>query len=196
MRSYIRVFHAVPDAPAVDVYANDCLIVKNISYKHVSHYLSLPAGPTNIKIYPAGSRVNPVLDVNIVVPPMEILTVAAVGTLSTIELLVIEEPKFCAPYYKTNIRFGHLSPNAPTVDITLKDGTVIFSNVSFKDVTDYIRVAPGIYELQVRIAGTNQVVLNLPSVALNPKNFYTIYAVGLVGEMPPLEALLSLDRVC
>jgi len=68
--------------------------------------------------------------------------------------------------------------------------------VSFKDVSDYLRVAPGTYQLQVRIAGTNQVVLNLPPVDLEPKNFYTIYAVGLVGEMPPLEALLSLDRVC
>jgi len=196
MRSCIRVFHAVPDAPAVDVYANDYLIVKNISYKHTSQYLNLPSGSTNIKIYPAGSMCNPVLNVNIVVPPMEILTVAAVGTLSTIGLLVIEEPKFCAPDCQTNIRFGHLSPNAPMVDITLKDGTVIFANVSFKDVSDYLRVAPGTYQLQVRIAGTNQVVLNLPPVDLEPKNFYTIYAVGLVGEMPPLEALLSLDRVC
>lgn len=76
------------------------------------------------------------------------------------------------------------------------NGTVIFANVSFKDFADYIRVAPGTYELQVRVAGTNQVVLNLPPVSLNPKNFYTIYAVGLVGEIPPLEALLSLDRVC
>ncbi|KAB3530693.1 DUF4397 domain-containing protein [Alkaliphilus serpentinus] len=196
MSSYIRVFHAVPDAPAVDVYANNCLIVNNISYKHISQYLYLPSGPTNIKIYPAGSMGIPVLDVNIVVPPMEILTVAAVGTLSTIGLLVIEEPKFCNPYHQSNIRFAHLSPNAPSVDITLRDGTVIFGNVSFKDVTDYLRVAPGIYELQVRIAGTNQVVLNLPPVALNPKTFYTIYAVGLVGEMPPLQALLSVDRIC
>jgi len=155
MRSYTRVFHAVPDAPAVDVYANNYLIVKNISYKQISQYLPCLKDLRILRSIQQG-MVNPVLDVNIVVPPMEILTVAAVGTLSTIGLLVIEEPKCCTSSYQTNIRFGHLSPNAPTVDITLQDGTVIFANVSFKDVTDYLTVAPGTYELQVRIAGTNQ----------------------------------------
>lgn len=196
MKSYVRVFHAVPDAPAVDIYANDNIIVKNIAYKQMSCYLHVPSGPTNIKIYPAGSKCNPVLDVNIVIPPNEILTVAAVGRLSDIGLLVIEEPKFCAPYYQSNVRFAHLSPNAPAVDITLEDGTVIFGNVSFKDVTDYIKVEPGRYKLQVRLAGTSQVVLSLPVIKLDPKNFYTVYAVGLVGEMPPLEGLLSLDKQC
>jgi hypothetical protein len=196
MNSYVRVFHAVPDAPAVDVYANCNLIVQNLSYKNVSEYLNVPSGPTNIKIYPAGERYNPVLDVDIVVPPSQILTVAAVGTLAEIGLLAIEESKECAPCYQTSVRFGHLSPNAPAVDITLEDGTVIFANVSFTQVTDYIRVDAGIYKLQVRIAGTNQIVLRLSPAELMPKNFYTVYAVGLVGQIPPLEALVSLDRRC
>ena len=32
MNSYIRVFHASPNAPAVDVYANGNLIVKDLVY--------------------------------------------------------------------------------------------------------------------------------------------------------------------
>lgn len=196
MKSCVRIFHAVPDAPPVDVYANDNLIVKNLAYKQVSCYLHLPSGCTNIKIYPSGIMNNPVLDVNIMVPPMENLTVVAVGTLSNIGLLAIEDPKCCTPCYQSNVRFGHLSPNAPAVDITLEDGTVLFANISFKEVTDYIKVEPGRYKLQVRVAGTNQIVLSLPVTEFQPKNFYTIYAVGLVGEIPPLEALLFMDKMC
>ena len=35
MNSLIRVLHAAPNAPAVDIYANGNLVVKNLSYKEL-----------------------------------------------------------------------------------------------------------------------------------------------------------------
>jgi len=34
--AYIRLFHASPDAPAVDVYANGTLIAKGLLYKQIT----------------------------------------------------------------------------------------------------------------------------------------------------------------
>ena len=122
-----------------------------------------------------------------------IITVAAVGTLSDIELLAIPDANETRMPGKALIRFLHLSPNAPAVDITLPDGTVIFSNVSFKHITPYMDVTPMSYTLQVRVAGTSNIVLTVPNVNLMTNKYYTIYAIGLVGETPELEALLLLD---
>ena len=122
-----------------------------------------------------------------------IITVAAVGTLSDIELLAIPDANETRMPGKALIRFLHLSPNAPAVDITLPDGTVIFSNVSFKHITPYMDVTPMSYTLQVRVAGTSNIVLTVPNVNLVANKYYTIYAIGLVGEKPELEALLLLD---
>jgi hypothetical protein len=91
------------------------------------------------------------------------------------------------------VRFVHLSPNAPAVDVTLPDGKKLFSNISFKERSNYISVAPGTYTLQVRPAGSDQVVLSVPGVRLAPGTIYTVYAVGLAGEQPPLDALLAVD---
>jgi hypothetical protein len=91
------------------------------------------------------------------------------------------------------IRFTHLSPNAPAVDITLPDGTILFGNVPFMHLTRYLSVPASNYTLQVRVAGTPTVVLTVPNVVLEPDTFYTVYAVGLVGETPELQALLLLD---
>jgi hypothetical protein len=36
--SYIRVLHAVPNAPAVDIYADGSLLVKDLASKKISQY--------------------------------------------------------------------------------------------------------------------------------------------------------------
>lgn len=190
---YVRVIHTVPDAPNVDIYVNDKLIINNLAYGSYTDYLPIPEGTYKISLYVAGTKNPPVLSNMLTVNKNSILTVAAVGTLSDIELLAITDVNETRKPGKAMIRFLHLSPNAPAVDITLPDGTVIFSNVSFKHITPYIDVAPMNYTLQVRVAGTSSVVLTIPNVNLVADKYYTVYAIGLAGGKPELEALLLLD---
>jgi hypothetical protein len=190
MNSKIRVLHAVPNAPAVDVYANDNLIVKNLAYKEMSPYLPVPSGNYNIKVYPTGETTNPVIESSVYIPENSIYTIAAIGELPDISLYPIQEPTSANKTGMSCVRFIHLSPNAPPVDIKLPDGSIVFSNVPFKSLASYTCVPSGTYTFRVNPAGTDNVVLTVPNVKLNPNTFYTIYAIGLVGETPNLEALL------
>lgn len=192
--SYIRILHASPDAPPVDIYADGNLIVKNLAYKQLTNYVSVKPREYTIQVFPTGQKTNPLINGKLTVPPKNSYTVAAIGRLSNIGLLPIMEI-YMPMVDKRNsyIRFAHLSPNAPAVDITLPDGTKLFSNVKYKEYTDYISLPPGNYTLQVKPAGTNNVVLTVPNVKLSPGTIYTVYAVGLVGENPPLDAIISAD---
>lgn len=190
MNSRVRVFHAVPNAPAVDVYANDNLIVRNLAYKETSPYLPVPSGNYNIKVYPTGETTNPVIDSKVFVPENSIYTIAAIGELPDISLYPIQEPISPNNTGMACVRFIHLSPNAPPVDIKLPDGTVVFSNIPYKGMACYTCVPSGTYTFRVTPAGTDDVVLTVPNVRLNANTLYTIYAVGLVGEEPALEAIL------
>ncbi len=193
MASYIRVFHASPDAPAVDVYANGKLIANNLTYRNFTEYIEVMPGTYEIKVFPAGSQANPVINTTLDISDKSILTVAAIGKLANIQLRVVPDTPMPIPVGKTYIKFAHFSPNAPNVDITLPDGTVLFSNVAFTEVTDYKLINPATYTLQARVAGTNNIVLTVPNQKLLPNKFYTAYAVGLVGENPPLQLLTPLD---
>lgn len=191
--SYLRILHASPDAPAVDVYANNNLLARNLTYRNFTDYLQVAPGTYNVQVFPAGTRQNPVIDANLDIPANSIFTVAAVGRLADISLLPIRTPKVTVPAGKVNVRFAHLSPDAPKVDVTLPNGTVLFSNVGFQEVTDYIAINPGTYTLQVRLAGTDQVVLTVPNQTLGAGKNFTVYAIGLAAGNPPLQALLPLD---
>lgn len=192
-RSYIRVLHASPDAPAVDIYANDNLIARNLTYRNFTQYLAVSPGKYNIKVYPTGRRDNPVLNTNADILAQSIFTVAAINRLANLSLLPIKEPIMPIPPGKVYVRFAHLSPDAPNVDIALPDGTKLFKDVAYKEVTDYIAVKPGTYTLYVKPAGTDKAVLYVPNITLRPNRFYTVYAVGLTGGNPPLQLLIPLD---
>ncbi len=190
---FLRVFHASPDAPAVDVYANGTVIATNLSYGRFTPYLPIPAGKYNIRVFPTGQTVNPVINTDVNIPSNTIITAAAINKLSEIELFPILDPSIPITPGMVNLRFGHLSPNAPAVDIVLPDGTKLFTNVKYKQITDYLPVSPGTYTVFVSPTGTEQSVLYVPNITLTGNRFYTIYAIGLVNENPPLQVVIPLD---
>lgn len=195
MNSYIRVLHASPKSPAVDIYINDKPTITNLSYRHFSEYLPITAGTYNIAVYPTGKKDTPVLTTSFSIPPNEIFTIAAIGTRpSDLSLLPLSEPQLEEPETgETYVRFAHLSPNAPAVDIAVPNGKVLFDDVSYKEYTDYIAVPNGTYTLEALLTGTDTPVLYVPNIKLKPRRFYTVYAVGLVGDNPPLQVLIPLD---
>jgi hypothetical protein len=193
MTSYLRVLHASPKSPAVDVYINDLLKFRNLTYGAFTDYIEVITGNYNVKVYAAGTKASPVLNKNIFVPPEKIYTVAAIGLLPSIDILPIPEPKVINPSDKAYIKFAHLSPNTGAVDIALPNGTILFKNISYKGFTDYIEVPAGTYTLEARPTGTTTTVLHVPNVMLKPQRFYTVYAVGLINDRPGLQALIPLD---
>jgi hypothetical protein len=190
--SFIRVLHASPNAPAVDVYVNDKLTVRNLPFKGFSNYVRVPAGRYNVKVYPAGRMDTAVINTNVDIPAKTIITAAAVGSLPNLSLLPVFEPVFNRTPGKTYIRFAHLSPNAPAVDLISGEQN-LFTDVSFRGVTDYIQVNPGVYSFDVNASESEDRVLYVPNIRLLPNRIYTIYAVGLVGKNPPLQVLIPLD---
>lgn len=190
--SSISIFHAAPNAPAVDIYANGDLIVKNLAYKKLSKHLIVSPGNYNIKVYPSGQTANPVIDTNISIPEDSAFNIAAIGNLPSISLYTIPEP-ITAENSGSCVRFVHLSPNAPAVDIKLSNGTSMFTNVNYKDITNYVCVPTGTYTFKASPTGTDNAVLTVSNVKLNPYSHYTIYAIGLVGESPALEAVIVSD---
>lgn len=192
-QSYIRVFHASPNTHPVDVYLNNNLTVQNLAYRGFSEYLPIPSGNYNVKIYPAGQRINPIIDTTLSIAPNSIYTISAIGQSPNISLYPILDPAVRPDPSRANVRFSHLSPNTPNVDITLPNGTRLFSNIAYRGVTSYVPMNPGTYTLQARAAGTNSVILNVPNIQFKPNKNYTIYAVGLSGATPPLQVLIPLD---
>lgn len=193
IESYIRILHASPNAPPVDVYANDVLIASNLKYREFTKYLPISSGAYIIKVYPTGKKDNLVLATNIYIPRNKIYTIAAINKVNNLALLPIEDPQILIAPNKTYVRFVHLAPNAPSVDVKTKEGKALFKDISYKEISNYVPLDPGMYYINVYPVNSNKIVLAVPNIRFRPNKAYTIYAIGLVGEEPGLQVLIPLD---
>eukprot|EP00028_Trichosphaerium_sp_Am-I-7-wt_P005159 CAMPEP_0168538518 /NCGR_PEP_ID=MMETSP0405-20121227/21168_1 /TAXON_ID=498012 /ORGANISM="Trichosphaerium sp, Strain Am-I-7 wt" /LENGTH=254 /DNA_ID=CAMNT_0008567681 /DNA_START=8 /DNA_END=773 /DNA_ORIENTATION=+ len=122
----------------------------------------------------------------------QIITVAAAGKLANIGPVVFMDDTRRPNNGFVAIRFVHLSPDAPAVDIAVKGGPVLFKNIAFKGASTYAQVKPGKYDLEVRVAGTTTVALDVPGVELGPDRIYSVFAEGLLATKS-LTAVLHWD---
>jgi hypothetical protein len=190
----VRVVHASPDAPAVDVWVNDAITAfSNAPFKGITQYAELDAATYNVKVVPTGAMEPVVIEADLDLAADTDYTVVAVGQLATIGPLVLVDNNSLPQAGKAHVRFVHASPDAPSVDIAVQGGPVLFSDVPFKGVGDYLPVDAGTYDLEVRLAGTTTVALSVPGVTLADQTVYTIFAMGLAGGEPALQAVPSVD---
>jgi len=177
----VMVVHASPDAPGVDLLV-DGLVVNSsaLEFPNNTGYLGVTGGDRNIKVNASGTPTT-VIDANLNLDPNINYSVFAVNNLASIEPLVVVDDLTAPASGKAHVRFMHLSPNAPAVDITLTDGTVVFGDYEFKEYTAFTPLDAASYDLQVRLQGTSTVVLDLPGIVLEDGKIYTVFARGLVG---------------
>ncbi|MCX7669858.1 MAG: DUF4397 domain-containing protein, partial [Anaerolineae bacterium] len=192
-RARVRVVHASPDAPNVDVLLNDNLAFADVAFREITGYATLPPGDYNVKVVPAGATTPVVIEADLTLQAGKEYTVIAKDVLASIGALVLVDDNSAPAAGNAHVRFVHLSPDAPAVDIAVTGGPVLFSNVTFGQVGGYTPVPAGTYNLEVRLAGTTTVVLSLPGVRLLAGRVYTAYAFGLAGD-GSLTAGFSVDN--
>jgi hypothetical protein len=191
----LRVLHASPDAPAVDVYLDGAEAISDLAFDDITDYVTVPAGDHNVQVFAASANGtgDPVIDADVTLTGGTDYTVAAVGLLANIEPLVLVDDNSDPAAGQAKLRFVHASPDAPAVDIYADGAGVVVPNASFKDASGYLDLDAATYDLEVRAAGTETVALDLPGITLEAGKTYTAFAVGLLDGSPALNAKLTVD---
>jgi hypothetical protein len=182
----VRVIHASPDAPAVDVYVNGDRALSNVPFFTASDYLDLPAGTYQVQVTPAGQPASAaVIDASATVEAGKAYTIAATGPVASIAPTIIEDNLSAPAAGQAHVRVYHFSPDAPAVDVQLADGTKLIEGLAFPNASNYLPVPAGSYDLQVVPAGGSDVVIDLPGTALEAGRIYSVFATNEVASITP-----------
>jgi hypothetical protein len=191
----LRVVHASPNAPAVDIYAKGVStpIWSGAAYTQTTDYKSLAAGNYVIQLRGAGAEATdpPAFETDeITVPEGATITAIAVGNFGSTSdsdefriLLAVEN--FSAPGANSAaVRIIHGSPDAPTVGLDLgDDGTADVSDFKRFDDTGEAGVPlPSGQALQIGIlAGTARVTAFTTPQLPDGANLFVI-ATGFLSQ--------------
>lgn len=192
--SRVRVIHAIPDAPEVDVYVDGNRVLENVAFKDVSDYLELDAGKHTVQVAPAGQgRGSAVIDEQVALDANTDYTIAAGGTLDSPQAFVFVDENQVPSGDQTRLRAVHLSPDAPAVDIAA-DGDVLVKGLEFGNASDYVEVPAGSYTIEIRPAGTNEAAATF-DVTLESGTVVSAFAVGLLQTNDKAQAFDLLPTV-
>ncbi len=182
-KSYAKVLvtHASPNAPGVDLLVdNSKQNTAALNFPSNTGYLQVEAGTRNIKVNVSGTSTT-VINADLALSKDQNYSVFAIDSVSKISALVLTDDLTAPASGKAHVRFVHLSPNAPAVDVAVTGGAVVFGNKAFKDYTAFTPLDAGTYNLEVRVAGTSTVALPLPGITLQAGKIYTVFAKGFLG---------------
>lgn len=195
----VRVVHASPDAPAVDVLVDGAEVLSDVPYLAASGYLAVPAGSRNLMVNAAGSSTT-VIDADVDLADGADYTVIASGVLGSIAPIVLEDDNSAPAAGNVRIRAIHGAPGAPAVDIyvtapgaDLAGETPALTGVEFGDVADYLEAPAGTYQVRITPAGSQTVVIDSGALTLGSGQVRTAIAVDAEGGGGPFDLLLLAD---
>lgn len=198
----LRVVHASPDAPAVDVVVNDNFaqpLVRALAFPSATPFVEVAAGTYNLKVTPAGNRGVIVINANPSFAAGAEYSVYAVGRLATIEPLVLREDRRRVAT-QGKLRVLHASPAAGAVDLyvvargaSIAQATPAFASVPFKSDTGYVSLAAGQYDVVVTPAGSKTAAIGPATITVAANGVYTIAARDAAGGGAPLDVILLDD---
>lgn len=188
--AWIRVAHASPDAPNVDVWVNGSVAISDLAFGEITDYLVVPTGTYNVQVTPTGLSTPVVIDADLPLEKGVSYTVAATDVLANITAKVYVDDNSEPGPGMAKVNFGHLSPDAPNVDVWI-DGVVTIINLPFQEVTPYLEVPAGTYNVKVTPTGLAAPVVIDIDVPLDAGTVYSAYVEGLLAGPPNLQPVLA-----
>lgn len=194
----VRVVHAIPNGPAMDLYAGDLVLFDAINFKTVSSYRAVDGKRYAFALRPAGmTNAKPLSQNTEGLSDGQFYTVFALpGEDRSSHLRVVSDNLARPADGKARLRVVHGGHGLGALDIHAPGlAEPIVDNVAFQGVTDYADVAPISGQIEVRADGTATPVVMLPNAHIEPGRFYTMMIIGSSEGTPGLEAFIIEDRL-
>lgn len=185
----LRVIHASPDAPNVDIVVNDGFtspLIVDLPFADFAGFVEVAADTYNVKVVPNGATTPVVINADLALEATENYSVFAVDVLANIEPLVLTRDRRRIST-EAKVDIIHASPaagnvdiyvTAPRTDINTVDPN--FSDIPFKASTDFVSLPEGNYEVSVTATGTKTIAIGPAAINLSAGGIYTAAAIDEV----------------
>lgn len=192
----VRFIHNDMRAGPVNVILGDMELLTNLGYQAITDYIRVRSGDRTLTIVSGGGSFKKPLKMGMLsVKPDMVYTVIIQGTAKKMDLISIVDDAVCGmeEMRSSKIRFIHAAAEVPPVDIWSGNQNKIFSDVKYVSATPYEEIPPENVQINVTLAGDNNVVLGPINMVLDAGRTYTVIASGIPGAV---SAMITVDTDC
>lgn len=187
--TYVRILHAVPDAGAVNVYVDGVKAAANLAYAKQTGFLEMDAGARHLQVFPVGTTYRATggaIDITVAFHSDAFYTVVVAGRAGAMKPLVLIDEALNRnnpSLSKAMVRFVHVSPGTPAVDVEISGQGIVFTEVGYLHMfvkPVYVPLAEGTYTLTARQCATKVTLWCTQPLRFQAGHVYSVYALGLV----------------
>jgi Domain of unknown function (DUF4397) len=185
-QALVRVAHFTPGLLKGDVYViyvNGRLQLKGVPFKTVSDYLKVKPGRFKVEVREAGEPPSstPVIAATVGLEAGKAYTVAVSGQLTDVKAALLTDDMSRPANGRSKVRLIQAIPGEAAVDL-VSGGDELISNARFPSASDFREVPAGTVDLEVRKAGSSQVLAKADNLRLPGGSISSLVAVGGIGE--------------
>lgn len=211
----LRVLHASPSAPAVDVFSGTTAVLSRVGFGSTTHYETVAKGAlpamTKLGLRVSGAKSDAA---SVTVPGAidagKVVTAIALGEINPLasedkffDVLALDEAAGTLTDLKVDLNgqdmdnkasfvFVHAVADGPAVDLASTDnGAVLAGNLTYKGASRRVELAGGTYKVELRPTGMTSMVYGT-TLRLFPGTSWTLYAAGLLNAAGAPEKALTL----
>ena len=188
----VRLLHAIPDGPNVDVYFNGKLIYSNLAFGTITKYMLMPADKYKIQLFAVGTKSRPLITESFEVQANGVYTIAITYENGEISFFVLDDTHSINNPLLSSVRFINLSPDSPLLSLRLPENIVLFDDASYLETNEYYPISPGIYNFLV-VSDDGLFSKYISNIRLRRSQFITIYIIGLFNKRPQVGYILVED---
>lgn len=186
-QAYVRVVHAAPDTPTIDVFIELLGIAFDLEFSRFTDPSGITAGDYELRVVPSGSPANtPAL----VTSPFSIqggqtLVVLVTGTPDALAVSIFNESNRALSSQESRINVVHAVPRGADF-ILQRDGINLTSNLSFGQSSPELILTSG--QTSLRFQSGTTTLLDFP-VELRGRRNYTYILVGRPDDLTTLSVI-------
>ncbi len=196
----LRVFHASADTPSLDLYLDETRRQFDTSFRNSTDFVAVDPGEVSVSLNVAGSTTL-VLEAVVDFREGTSTTLVATNFADQLETILINDDLISPGQGLIKFRVGHLAPTAPALDLYISSPSEdldflspVFTNVSYKDIGDFLQIPRGTYRLRATVAGTQVVAIDSGELNFDGERIFTVLALDAEGGGEPFSFEIIRDR--
>jgi len=180
----VSFYHCAPNVNDLDIIVDRQTKVNSspVGYGDYSDYLAFYTGQRDFEFVRDNNN-DVLVDTTFTLVPNKTYSIFVANPLDSVQAVVLLDSAKTPGEGKAMIRFVHLSPDSPNLEVFIADEKA-FPELSYKTGTAFKEIAAGKNTLEFKTYDVNQeVLLTVPNVEMKAQEYYTVVLQGFV--VPP-----------
>lgn len=194
-QSYLRIVHAIPGSPEIDVYIDGLALTFNLDYGRSSGEAEVVGGEYTLRVMPNGAipggEIPPLLEMPLALPVAQTSTLVVSGTLDAVVANLYAD--FVTPLESDSSRLNliHAIPDGPAVTIR-QNGAAITTPVTFTQQSVPVSLLSGPSTVSVFTGETPMIDY---AITLQERRSYTLILISDPLDFNQVQVVEITNRV-